>query len=295
MTPEHFKALVSSKRANDRRLAARAVAADPALVDRAVIEGAYYREMVPQIRQQFSVALETLDAKVQAAEPPAKQAKELFDQAHLKAVRTVTEQVLHQLNPLIGDVEMAASAEIKNFGASQTKVRIEQLKLQADAVRKLYIASQPAVFEEFDLATVIRNCLPNDLEHNRCRLDFAGQAPLMVQADRSLVAVAVTNGLRNAIEASVPVASTDHKPPIVVNWGATDRDCWISIIDEGVGFPGNVEGAFRIGMSTKGGHGGHGLPQVRAAMLSLSGSAELIPKDKGCTLNLNWPIIGMTK
>lgn len=171
----------------------------------------------------------------------------------------------------------------------------ELIKLQADAVKKLYIASKPAIFEEFDLATIIKNCLPNDLPHTQCMVSFAGTSPEIVQGDQSLVAIAVTNGLRNAIEASISVARDDYKPPIIVNWGATDRDVWISIIDEGIGFHGSIEGAFQIGTSTKEGHSGHGLPAIRAAMLSLSGNAELIPKDKGCALNLSWPIIGTTK
>lgn len=292
MTPEQFNALVSSKRSADRRLAGREIAANPTLVDRAVIEGAFHREPVPQIRQHFAAALEKLIARAPATEPPAAQAKAIYEEAYLKAVRNVTECVLHQLNPLIGDIEQAACAELNNFDASQTKVRIGQIKLQADAITKLYNAAKPAVFEEFDLAKVIRNCLPNDLEHNRCMLSFAGPAPLMVQGDPSLVTIAVTNGLRNAIEASAPVASDHHKPAIIVNWNATDRDYWISILDEGVGFHGSVAGAFEIGTSTKG-HSGHGLPKIRAAMLSLSGSAELIPqKDRGCALSLSWPIIG---
>jgi signal transduction histidine kinase len=292
MTPEQFKALVASKRSADRRLAGREIAANPTLVDRAVIEGAFHREPVPQIRQQFAAALGTLNAQAPAAEPAAEQAKAIYEEAYVKSVRNVTERVLHQLNPLIGDIEQAASAELKNFDASQTKARIGQIKLQAEAITKLYNAAKPAVFEEFDLATLIKNCLPNDLEHNRCMLSFAGPAPLMVQGDSSLVTIAVTNGLRNAIEASVPVASADHKPAIIVNWNATDRDYWISILDEGVGFHGSIVGAFEIGTSTKG-HSGHGLPGIRAAMLSLSGSADLIPqKDRGCALNLSWPIIG---
>jgi nitrogen fixation/metabolism regulation signal transduction histidine kinase len=296
MTPEQFKALVASNRSADRRLAGREIAANPVLVDRAVVEGAFHRESVPQIRQQFAAALEKLNAGAPpVAEPPAEQAKAIFDEAHLKAVRNVTERVLHQLNPLIGDIEQAASAEIDNFDASQTRVRIGQIKLQAEAITKLYNAAKPAVLEEFDLATAIRNCLPSDLEHDRCLLSFAGPAPLMVHGDPSLVTIAVTNGLRNAIEASIPVSSGDYKPAIIINWNATDRDYWISVLDEGVGYHGSLSGAFEIGTSTKG-HSGHGLPAIRAAMLSLSGTAELVPqKDRGCALNLSWPIVETTK
>jgi nitrogen fixation/metabolism regulation signal transduction histidine kinase len=230
-----------------------------------------------------------------AAEPPAAQAKAIYDEAYVKSLRHVTECVLHQLNPLIGDIEQKAAAEIVDFQSSETKTRIGQIKLQVEAIAKLYNAAKAAVIEEFDLATVIRDCLPHDLEHNRCLLSFAGPAPLLVQGDPSLITIAVTNGLRNAIEACLPVATADHKPAIVINWDATDRDYWVSILDEGIGFHGSIPGAFEIGTSTKG-HSGHGLPKVRAAMVSLSGTAELIPqKDKGCVLTLTWPVIGVSK
>jgi signal transduction histidine kinase len=296
MTPEQFTALVSSKRSADRRLAGREIAANPTLVDRSVIEAAFYGETVPQIRQQFASALEALSAQAPvAAEPPAEQARAIYDEAYVKSLRHVTERVLHQLNPLIGDIEQTATAEIVDFEASETKTRIGQIKLQIAAIAKLYNATKAAEIEEFDLATVIRDCLPHDLEHNKCLLSFAGPAPLLVQGDPSLITIAVTNGLRNAIEACLPVATPDHKPAIVINWDATDRDYWISILDEGIGFHGSIPGAFDIGTSSKG-HSGHGLPGLRAAMVSLSGTAELIPqKDKGCVLTLTWPVIGLSK
>ena len=189
-----------------------------------MIEAAFYSETVPQIRQQFASALGSLTAQASvAAEPPAEQAKSIYDKAYVKSLRHVTERVLHQLNPLIGDIEQKASTEIVDFEASETKTRIGQIKLQFEAIEKLYNAAKPAVIEEFDLATVIRDCLPHDLDHNKCLLSFAGPAPSMVQGDPSLITIAVTNGLRNAIEACLPVATSEHKPPIVINWDATDR------------------------------------------------------------------------
>lgn len=101
------------------------------------------------------------------------------------------------------------------------------------------------------------------------------------QGDPSLAAIAITNGLRNTVEAYLAVAQ-DQRPKITINWDATDRDYWVTILDEGIGFPRNIEGAFEIGNGTKG-HLGHRLPSVRAAIQCLSGRIELIPQDdKGC-------------
>ena len=143
---------------------------------------------------------------------------------------------------------------------------------------------------------MVRNCLPNDLDHKKCAVSFAGTTPLLVQGDAALITIAVTNGLRNAIEAALPVAEDNRKPAIIVTWGATDRDNWISILDEGVGYHGNIQGAFEIGGTTKPGHSGNGLPAIKAAMLSLSGTVELVPqKETGCILNLSWPILTVEK
>lgn len=293
MTPDQAAAMISSQRSSDRRLASREIVANPTLVERVVIEAAYHHETVPQIRQQFGAALKALNAqRRKVAEPNEGQARAIYEEASLRATRTVTERILHQLNPLIGDIEQAAAADIAVYQGSRTQIAIGQIQLQAEAIIKLYNASKPASIEEFDLAAAIRNCLPHDLEHQRCRVSFAGSQPTMVQGDPALIAVAVTNTLRNAIEASLPIATDSHKPPIIVNWGMTDRENWISIIDEGVGFGGTIAGAFEIGSSTKG-HSGHGLPAAKAAMLSLSGNIEMIPQeDKGCAVNLSWPVLG---
>src|SRR5277367_6525722 len=121
MTPDQASALLSSSRSSDRRLAAREVTSNPRLLDQSVIESAIHRETVPQIRQQLVSALESLTAgRSPEAEPPAEQAKEISEQAYVKAVRSVTERVLHQINPLIGEVEQAARSEIDDFAKSKT-------------------------------------------------------------------------------------------------------------------------------------------------------------------------------
>lgn len=293
MTPEHFRALISSSRTADRLMAGREIEANPLSISRPDIETAYHAEIVPRVRRLFAAALQSLDAKAsEPAETGLEQAKEIFDEAYLRALRHVSEVLLHQINPLIGDIEQSASQEFEKFEESETKKRIGQIRLQADAVAKLYKAAKPAVFEEFDLATTVRNCLPLDLPHQLCLVSFIGPAPLIAQGDQALVSIAITNGLRNAIESCLSVADPEYKPAIIVSWNETDRDYWVTILDEGIGYHGSVSGAFQIGTSTKN-HGGHGLPASKAAMFSLSGVVELIPhKDRGCTYSLSWPKIG---
>ena len=296
MTPEQTRALVSSRRSSDRRLASRAILDDPTLIERKIIEGAFHREPVPHIRHNLAIALKKLsEVSRDATEPRAEDAKAIYDEAYLRALRTVTSDILHQLNPLIGDIAEAARQDIAAFEGSRTEDRLDQIRRQVDAIAKLHQAAKPAVFEEFDLSQIVRSCVPNDLDVDLVTLAFAGPEQFIVQGDSSLVCIAVTNTLRNAVEACLPLASEERKPTITLNWDVTDRDYWVTIIDEGVGYKGNIEGAFEVGNSTKG-HDGHGLPSARAAMQSLSGSIDLIPlPDGGCSVSLSWPAVGGVK
>jgi len=66
-------------------------------------------------------------------------------QAQSRIIREVgTGIILHQLNPLIGDIEQSACSDIVNFDERQTRARIVQIKLQIEAITKLYNAAKPA-------------------------------------------------------------------------------------------------------------------------------------------------------
>jgi signal transduction histidine kinase len=116
-----------------------------------------------------------------------------------------------------------------------------------------------------------------------------GPRPFVLVSDPAFLRLAVVNGLRNAIEAIEQVGSRGQGHPIVVTWGETDRDWWISIIDQGPGISGSVEAKFEIGRSTKRGHRGFGLAIARRAMESLQGTVSLHPgTDGGTRYELRW-------
>ena len=75
----------------------------------------------------------------------------------------------------------------------------------------------------------------------------------------------------------------------MVSWGTTDVDNWVSIVDVGIGFKGNVQRAFDIGTTTKAGHHGMGLAIANQAIVSMGGGIILVPNERGVRFEMRWP------
>jgi sensor histidine kinase regulating citrate/malate metabolism len=101
--------------------------------------------------------------------------------------------------------------------------------------------------------------------------------------------LALTNGVKNAIEATEALVPLDIREPVAVNWGTTDIEQWVAVIDQGAGLDIAKEQAFRMGESAKDGHSGIGLSIAQQAMESLEGSCSLSPgTPKGAEFNMRW-------
>jgi signal transduction histidine kinase len=102
--------------------------------------------------------------------------------------------------------------------------------------------------------------------------------------------MALENGLRNAVEATAGHHDDTGLPSVVVTWGTTDRDFYVSVLDRGVGLPGGVHRVFDIGSTTKRGHLGMGLALAKQAVRTLGGRVALRPrKDGGVGYEFRWP------
>ena len=101
----------------------------------------------------------------------------------------------------------------------------------------------------------------------------------------NLIQIIFCNAVRNAIEATTEAGALN---PVVVNWGTTDRDFWIVVLDDGPGIPIGLSRAFDIGTTTKKEHLGMGLALARQAALSLNGKISLSPRNgKGARFEFN--------
>ena len=127
---------------------------------------------------------------------------------------------------------------------------------------------------------------------DRCKvgIDLVGPEKLITQGAPRLVEFAVKNAIANACESSEVVSPADQRA-VTVNWGATDRDAWVAVLDFGAGLEGGIE-YFGFAKSSKEEHLGVGLTIARRAARSLGGDVSLEEReDGGVTCRLQWRIL----
>jgi signal transduction histidine kinase len=205
-----------------------------------------------------------------------------------RAVETVTGLLLHEIASPIGLVRKAASDEIPDFEHSRTKRYLDNVDRIWDGIYQLKSASTSPKSEEFDLAGFLEEIIISETIGEKIDVSLHGPKPMLIMSDSRLLQLAICNGVRNAVEAVIESGSNEPHA-IVVTWGETDVDYWITVIDRGPGVVGPIEPAFEIGKTTKQGHSGFGLAIARQAMETLSGHVTLQPAVSGGTrYDLRW-------
>ncbi|UWR86384.1 hypothetical protein K4L05_17945 (plasmid) [Phaeobacter inhibens] len=296
MTPEVLGRKLSSPDPRERLEAARFLAenADGSHVGR--IEAALAGETVAWVRNALRRALQRVRLDVPTA--AAKEATELsaIDAAQIysNALETTAAQIIHEIEPILGTLRLSADAEVPNFEGSDTKRGLDHLDALVAGLSRLRRAASAPKYEELALDRCIYAWIEEEAAGcELIRVLRAGPLDCIVEGDKSLIGLSFVNGLRNAID-STKALEVEHAgyPDITVNWGATDIDIWVSIVDSGVGFRGNVARAFDIGSTTKPGHLGMGLATAQQSMTSMVGSARLIPLERGVRFEMRWPKAG---
>jgi signal transduction histidine kinase len=206
-----------------------------------------------------------------------------------EALETTSAQLLHEIEPLLGSLRLSAESEVANFESSYTRKNLDRLDEFLGALSRLRRAASSPKIEEFTLDETVARCIQDAHVPEGLQIKRVGPIQCIIEGDRSLVALCVTNGLRNAIEATVAAGESLDNLPLTVAWGTTDLDCWVSILDVGIGFRGVLQKAFEIGTTTKEGHLGMGLAIAEQAMTSMGGRATLIPNQRGVRFEIRWP------
>lgn len=209
-----------------------------------------------------------------------------------EAVRQTTNSLLHEIEPVVGMLKVAARSEIKNYKDSKTRVKLQKLDGVLEALSLLNQAARSPRHVAIDIPDLLAVTYLEQSEALGPRAPnpvWAGKKPFRAVGDQNLVELVVRNAIKNAIEATVSLP-IDKQKEIVINWGSTNHDYWISVIDQGEGFVEDMsQKFFEWGTSTKEGSLGAGLPIAQQAAESLGGKIKLVPGESGgARFELRW-------
>lgn len=277
MTREDALHSLTSNSPHQRLKAARFFLQGAGPADLPALRAARRKENVSYVKRGLDLALSRIVQPADAGkqhdptdEPdiPASVRRQLEAQA----MERISGLVLHEIASPIGLLARAASREMDNYEVSKTRRHIETLQKLMAAIEQLKGATAVPRPEELDLADLLETIASEEAEGRGVEISCQGVRPQFIKSDPALLRLTVCNGIRNAIEA---VAASAEPDPIVVTWGATEVDHWISVLDHGPGIQWPGEAAFDLGKSTKAGHIGFGLTIARQAITSLDGTVTL--------------------
>jgi signal transduction histidine kinase len=278
VTKEHALIQLRSSSAHARLQAARFLARNAELIDLPELRSARASESDFYVRGSLDRAIDRLTNVVTTIVVESPEESETAEarkrQIYARATEWIAGLLLHEIASPIGLLAYEASREVPNYSGSRTKAHIVTLQMVFEAIEQLRKASATPRPQQIDLAELVREIVAAEFADFADRIALQGPRPLLLVSDGSLLRFAICNGLRNAIEAC-PFAPESGISPVVVTWGETDVDYWVSVLDHGLGIIGPVESVLGIGKTTKSGHSGFGLPIATAAIEALGGALSL--------------------
>lgn len=284
MTREESLQELSSDSAHDRLKAARFLARNCDPSDLQLLRDALQSENVSYVRSALELAIKRASKSVSPAPGVTVQEYEIPTDVRVQIRNEVTGeiagQILHEIASPVGLIASAAAREVPKYEQSKTRRHVENLKRVFEAIEQLKVAAAVPRPEEFDLAELLAEIVSEVPEGCPVEVSLQGAKPMLIKSDPALVRLSVSNGIRNAVEA-VLNSPREEPHPIVVNWGETDVDYWVAVLDRGPGVVGLTESAFGIGKTTKKGHSGFGLAIARQAIETLGGTCTLQPAAGG--------------
>jgi len=215
-------------------------------------------------------------------------AEDVDPELSARALSETTDRFLHELSPILAAIKRAVRDELGAAApGGPIDAAIQRFESFLTAMEGLRDASEQSPTESFNLVelidAVIAECRDTrvDVEILSVRRD-----PLAVVGNPHKLRLALRNGIKNAMEAS------PEKGEVVVSCGETEREWWISVLDDGPGIPKGSDQIWIPGRSLKpkGEHRGFGLPIARQAIESMNGVVELNNRSAtGTEFRLRWP------
>ena len=285
--------LLQSSSSHQRLKAARYLARNAKQEDLKAINQARRGESVTYVRSSLGLCIKRLSNQLNLEEPTLplefEVPENLRRQIYTKAVEEVAGFILHEIAPKIGLTKVSADRECNNYENSETKKHLDSIENIFDAIEQLQGAAGVPKREEFDLTELLKRIVSEQKKRfSKIEVSYVGKTPFLVNSDNTLLSLAISNGVRNSFEAVSEVKNPEQHS-VVITWGETDVDYFVSILDQGVGFVGSSEAAFEFGKSNKDNHIGFGLPIARQAIESLNGTVQIEPNsDGGARFEVRW-------
>jgi len=222
---------------------------------------------------------------------PELEPHEFRNKLRAEAIEWVASLLLHEIGSKLGLLASTISKELPNYAHSRSKLRIAHLQDTFDGIEELKKATSTPHPTEMDLPTFIKDVVEVERGEKKIEVSLVGRTPLVIFCDKGLLRLALCNGVKNAIEAATSISNGDRSASLVVSWGQTDRDTWISIIDNGPGLRSSSANSFSLGETSKEGHLGFGLGIASQAIETLKGKVELRNSGSdGAVFELRWSL-----
>ncbi len=248
-------------------------------------------ERVAFLRRLIPASIERIKSTAQSREPAVSEEREVnsisSEGQYQKAVHFVSGLLLHEISSKVGLLKYSAQKEVADYKDSDTRSNLLRLDAVIAGINSLRDASVSKSMEFFNVKAFLEAARDDVVPTDAIRLYFDGSSGLEMEGDINLLNLAFCNGLKNAVEAAV---ITGNPEPIIVSWGQTEIENYITILDEGDGIEGPQEAAFEIGKTNKKGHSGFGLAIARMAMTTMLGTVNLYPaRLGGMRFDIRWP------
>jgi signal transduction histidine kinase len=234
-------------------------------------------ESVAYVRNALERAIERAEGSVPEHRTLIAQKADdvLTKELYAEAILSVTSQIIHELDPLVGVLRLRMEADWDGFGSSESDAALGRLEEALEGLRELNSVSRVPRLVPLRLNELLPS-VAREFDGGERSVSVAGPE-LVVESSPNLITVIVRNALRNAIEASNEVSTNDP----VLTWGSAGDEFFVVVLDSGLGPPTGSESAFVLGRSTKRGHLGVGLAIAQQAALTLGGDLHLRRRKEG--------------
>ncbi|QUX93528.1 hypothetical protein CYL31_19895 [Marinomonas sp. A3A] len=184
-------------------------------------------------------------------------------------------EIVHELSPIIGSLEVSATEEVLQYDSSRTKKEIERLQELVEMFSAWRRAEQQPNYRIVNIHSLVSGEIQRVIEkYTDAKIEINIEDNLSFNLDRSLTQTIILNALRNAVESTKQVVNRAPRG-ILVNSGLTDTHFWLSVIDDGIGLLESEAILFSSNFTTKVGNEGLGLSIVKKSISSMNGKWNL--------------------